>query len=138
MRNVGCRFWLAFLRPLLKLMPVRLKLISLIASIKLIKLTRRRASAGKLNALESLEVGDAVVAKCEMRLSVLIDKLAQIGGTDRFDRWDRDPIRCDPRVQTKRTQNANEVISPKSLCQPISRVVRGLSWQWIALAADPV
>jgi len=70
-------------------MPVRLKLISLIASIKLIKLTRRRASAAKLNALESLEVGDAVVAKCEMRLSVLIDKLAQIGGTDRFDRWDR-------------------------------------------------
>jgi len=135
MRNVGCRFWLAFLRPLLKLMPVRLKLTSLIASIKLIKLTRRRASAGKLNALESLEVGDAVVAKCEMRLSVLIDKLAQIGGTDRFDRWDRWDR---DRVQTKRTQNANEVISPKSLCQPISRVVRGLSWQWIALAADPV
>lgn len=37
------------------------------------------AIGGKLNAPKSLEVGDAVVAKCEMRLSVLIDKLAQIG-----------------------------------------------------------
>lgn len=75
----------------------------------------------------------------KMRLSVLIDKLAQIAA-DRGAPWIFDP-QTPPMpsptreyFQTKRTQNTNEVISPKSLCQPISRVVRGLSRQWIALA----
>lgn len=67
----------------------------------------------------------------KMRLSVLIDKLAQIAADREAPIFDPQtpPMQSPTReyFQTKRTQNTNEVISPKSLCQPISRVVRGLS-----------